>query len=147
MKSYKPYSHICQVLLRVFIKEPDKTFPNLVREFYSNLQMVRTSLRSSLKGVSIDIHKDHIDRIFELPFQGSSYKYETPLGSKSFKRSIALNNIVVNPMEKSHFPRKSNILKPKFCIIHYLLTKILLSKSLNLNYVIRDDVVPLWILT
>lgn len=60
MKSYKLYYQICQESLREFFaKVPDRTFPNLVKEFYSNLSIVGTYLRSSFRGVKIEIHKDN----------------------------------------------------------------------------------------
>lgn len=59
----------CQGSLReLFTKLPDIFFSNHVKEFYLNLSSVETLLRSSIKGVKIDIHKDQFSRMFELPF-------------------------------------------------------------------------------
>lgn len=43
-------------------------FPNLAKEFYSNLTVVETFLKSNVKGIEIDAHRDQFGRIFELPF-------------------------------------------------------------------------------
>lgn len=55
MKSHKSYFHICKNSLREFLtKAPDRICMNIVSEFYSNLSLVGTSLKS----FEIDIHKD-----------------------------------------------------------------------------------------
>lgn len=99
-----------------------------------------------MKEVEIDIHKDHFGRMFELPFQGTSYTYEAPQEYNNFKGTIAFNLLVVNCMEKRKFSFQTFLLKPKVHVIHYLQTIILLPNNFNLNYVIRDDVVPLSLL-
>lgn len=116
-------------------------------EFYSNLSIVGTFLRSTTKEAKIDIHKDHFGRMFELPFQGTSYTYKAPLGSKNFKHSIVVNSLVMNPMEKRKLSIMAIFMKPRVCVFHYLLIRILLQRRANLNFVITNDIVHLWLLT
>lgn len=91
LRSHKLCHLICQASLKdFFMQVPDRTFPNLIREFYQNLKIVGTSLRSIVSGVEIYIHKDNFGRIFELPFEGKTYTHEMPLGFRNFKHSITL---------------------------------------------------------
>lgn len=46
-------------------------------------------------------------------------------------------------MEKKGFPFITTRLKPKVRILHYLLTRILLPRNINIDYVIKDNIVPL----
>lgn len=55
--------------------------------------------------------------------------------------------MVINPMEKKKFPFKVIKLKSKIIVLHYLLTRILFPRLINHNYVIREDTIPLWLLT
>lgn len=76
----------------------------------------------------------------------SCHTKEAPLGYKNFKIPIALNSLVINHMKRK-LPIKSTSLKPKVLLTNYLLTIILLPRSVNLNYVIRGDIVPLCLIT
>lgn len=50
MRGYKLYSHNCQASLRTFFtKVPDKIYPNMVKEFYSNLYVIGKTETSSVK--------------------------------------------------------------------------------------------------
>lgn len=86
---------------------PNKTFPNHIVEFYLKLRIVGTSLRILVKGVEINIHKDNLGRIFELPFVGKSYTLDGPLGFKNFKNLSILSGLVINHMEKKEVSLKS----------------------------------------
>lgn len=66
---------------------------------------------------------------------------------KKFKHYIAINAIVINPMEKKKAPFRSIHLKPNVKILHYLLTRIMFPRIINHGFVVREDVVPLWLLT
>lgn len=72
-------SYLLRITKRIFTKVPDQMFPNLVREFYSNLTFEYPSLKSTLKGIEINIHKYQFRRIFELSFCEVSYTYEGPI--------------------------------------------------------------------
>lgn len=103
--SYKLYTQICQATIRyIFTQVSDKSFPNLVIEFYVNLRIVGTSLRSLVRGVEIDIHKDNFRRIFELPFEGKSNTYKGTIGLNNFKHSTALIYLVIKLVEIRNFP-------------------------------------------
>lgn len=118
-----------------------------MKEFYSNLSIVGTSLRSSVKEVKIDIHKDQFGRMFEPSFQGRTYTYEAPKELKKSRRSISIYSLIMNPMEDIKLPIKSRFLKPRVHASHYLLTRILFPRNINLIYVINDNIIPLWLLT
>lgn len=66
---------------------------------------------------------------------------------KDFKRSISICSLVINPMEKIKFSIKTSFLNPRVLVIHYLLIRVLLSRNINLNFVIKDDIVSLWLIT
>lgn len=100
-----------------------------------------------MRGVEVVIHKDNFGRIFELPAKGMTYTLDKPIGFKNFKHSNAINALVINPMEKNKVTLKTLHLKPKVRILHYLLNRIIFPRIINHGYVIRDDVVPLWLLT
>ena len=70
--------------------------------------------------MEIDTHKDNFGRIFELPFEGTFYTSEGPLGFKNMKSPKNLKYLVINPTEKIKFPFKQIHLKQKVRIIHYL---------------------------
>lgn len=100
LKIHKPYHQICQASLKGFFTQtPDRSFPNLVREFYLNPRLVGTSLKTSVRGVEIDLHKDNLGRIFDLPVIGISFTLDGPLGLRNFKHSTSINTLVINPME------------------------------------------------
>lgn len=148
LKSHKPYHQIHQASLKDFFTQVlDRIFSNLVRESYLNLRLVGTSLRSYVMGVEINIYMDNFGRTFELLFKGKSYTRDKPLGFRNLKHFTTLNSLVINPMEKRKSPLKSIHLKPKVWNLHYLQTIILFPRNVNHNYVIREDVVALWILT
>lgn len=148
LKSNKPYHKICQAPLKEFFTQiPDKSFLILFREFYLNMRLVGTSLKSFIRGVEIDFHKDKFWRIFELPIEGISYALNKPIGFKNFKHSTSINSLVIDPMEKKKASFKSIHMKPKLRILHYLLTIILFPRIINHRYVVREDVVPVWLLT
>lgn len=115
-------------------------FPNLVIEFYSNLTIEGSSIKSIVKGIEIDIHRDQFKRIFELLFQGVSYTYEGPIKFNKFKLSTNIISFVMNPMEDMKLPIKLSHLKEKICVTHYLITRILLPRQTNLDVVIKEDV-------
>lgn len=52
----------------------------------------------------------------------------------------------MNHMENKKLPIKASFLKSKVGIIHFLLTWILFPRKVILNFVIKEDVVPLWII-
>lgn len=144
LKSYKPYNQICQASLKeLFTTIPDRTFQTLVKEFYLNLRLEKSSLRTSVKGMEIPIHKDHFRRIFDLPSEGMTYTLEKPTSFKNFKHSIAIIHLVINPMTKMKVPFKATHQKPKVKIFHYLITIILFLGVINHNYVVMKDVVSL----
>ena len=80
-------------------------------------------------------------------FLRTSYKPKRPLGLKHFKRIVALNTIFTNPKEKIRLPFRPTLFKPKFWIKHYLITRILIARNINNNYVNKDDIITNWILT
>lgn len=148
MRGYNPYSHTCQASLRsLFTNVPDKIYPNLVKEFYSNLHVVGKTLTLSVKNVRIMIHIERFGWIFEIPFIGTPYRSERLIDLKNFKRTVALNTFVTNPMEKRKLLFWTTLLMPKVRIIHYLITRIILPRNNNNNYVIKDDIILLWLLT
>lgn len=58
MRGFKLHSHICKASLReLFIRIPDRIYPNLVREFYTNLLIIRKTLTSLMKNVNIIIQE------------------------------------------------------------------------------------------
>lgn len=76
-----------------------------------------------------------------------TYTLDRPISFKKFKHSTSINHLVINLMEKNNVPFKATDLKSKIKILHYLLTRIIFSRVINHGYVIREDVVPIWILT
>lgn len=70
-------------------------------------------MTSSVKDVNIVIHKEHFGRMFEIPFLGTSYKSERPIRFKNFKHNVALNSLVINPMEKIKLTSRTTLLNPK----------------------------------
>lgn len=97
--------------------------------------------------MELDIHKDQFRRIFELPIIGIYYTLDKPLGIKNFKHSTTFDTLFINPMEKKKVPFKPVHLKPTVRILHYLITRILCPRIINNRYVIREYIVPLWLLT
>lgn len=91
-------------------------------------------------------HREHFGRMFEISFVGTSYKSERPIGLKNFKRTVALNTLVTNLIEKRKFSFRTNLKKTKVRIIHYLITRTMLPRKINNNYVIKDDITPLRLL-
>ena len=78
-----------------------------------------------------EIRKERFGKIFEIPFQGTSYISEKPNGLKNFKRSITLNSLVTNPMVEKKLPLRATLLNSKVRILHYLLIRILLPRNTN----------------
>lgn len=111
------------------------------------MMIVGTSLKLTIKGVEIDTHKDQFGMMFELPFLGVPYAYERPIKFKKFECSIYIYSLFVNPMEDMKLSIKVSFLKPKVYVIHYLLTRILLPRNINLKIVIRNDIFSPWLLT
>lgn len=147
MRGFKPYSHMCQASLRwFFIKTYDKIYPDLVREFYTNILNVGKPHISPVKNIKIVIHKECFGKIFELPFLGTSYKTKKPTEMKNFKRSVALNYTITNPMEERKIPFRKTLQEPKVRILHYPLTRILLLRNTNNNHIIKSDINLLWLL-
>lgn len=105
------------------------------------------TLTSSVKNIRIVIHREYFGRLFEIPFPGTSYKFERSIVLKKFKQIVAVNTLVTNPMEKRIIHFRTSLFKPKVRIIHYLMTRIVLPRNININYIIKDDIIPLWLLT
>lgn len=144
LKSHKPYHLICQSFLKeLFNQISDRILPNIVREFYINMRLIRTFLKTYVIGVEIDLHKDQFGRIFELPNEGISYTFDKPIGFKNFKHSTTINALIINHMEKKKVPFKLIHLKPRVRTLHYLLTRILFSKIINHDYIVKKDLVLL----
>lgn len=97
--------------------------------------------------MEIAIHKDHFGRIFELPTKGMTYTLDRQIDFKNFKHSTTINSMVINPMGKKKVPFKTTHSRPKLRILHYLLTKILFPRIINHGYVLREDIVSLWLIT
>lgn len=73
MRAYKPYSHIFHASLRPFFtKAPNRIFPDLVQEFYTNLKIFGKTLTSSVKNVKIIINREFFGRMFKIRFLGTS---------------------------------------------------------------------------
>lgn len=81
-------------------------FPDLVREFYSNLKLEDLFHKSFVRGKEINIHIDQFGRMFKLPFFGVSHTYEEPIKFKRFQLFTAIKSFVMNLMEDRKFPIK-----------------------------------------
>lgn len=105
MRSHKPCIHIYQRSLReFFIKVHGRILPNLMKQVYSNLMIVGTSLKSTIKGVEINIHRDDFGKMFEFPIQGASYTYESPKKSlKSLSTLFLYTPLLWIPWRKGNF--------------------------------------------
>lgn len=138
LNNFKPsYVHIRRGFLRdIFIKVPDLMFPNLVREFYSNINIKNSSLNSSVKGIEIDIHKDQVGRMLGLIFYGVSYTYEGQIKFK-FKLSTTIIFFVMSPIEDRKLPIKMRYMKANIHVANYLITRILHPRKDNFDVIIK----------
>lgn len=93
------------------------------------MTIVGRSLKSTVKGVEVDIHKDKFGRMFHLPFQGVTYTYERPIKFNKFKHFIFIFSFIVNAIEDMKLLIKANFLKPKVCFIHYLIIRIFFQRT------------------
>lgn len=71
----------------------------------------------------------------------------TTLKLKKFKLFTAIVSFVMNLMQDRKLPIKANYLKEKIRVVHYLITSILLPRRDNLGVVIKEDMIPLWLMT
>lgn len=94
-------------------------FVNLVREFYSNLKFEDLSWKTPVKGTKINIRRDQLGIMFELPFYGVSYTYDGPIKFKIFKLSTKILYFIMNLMEDNMLHIKATYLKAKICVEHY----------------------------
>lgn len=110
LKECKPCENICRGLLReLFTKLIDQVFLDLIKELYSNIKIKYLSLKTSVKGTHITIHKCQIGRMFDLPFYEEYYSYYEPLKIMDFKLSSDILSFVMN-----HMGEKSSLLEQVF---------------------------------
>lgn len=76
-----------------------------------------------------------------------SYTNKGSIKFKNYKSSIFILSFIMNPMEDGKIPINVSYLKPKVYVTHCLVPRILLPRQINLDIVIKEDVVPLWLLT
>lgn len=85
LESHKQYYETFQASLKkLFTQILDRTFLNLVKEFYLNVKPMRSSLRSPVREMEISLHKDHFEKTFELLTEGITYTINKPIGFKKF---------------------------------------------------------------
>lgn len=147
LNNFKPsYAHIRKGFLReIFTKVPNRMFPNLVREFYSNINIKNSSLNSIVKGIEIDIYRNQVGRMLGFLFYGVSYAYNVQIKSK-FKVSITINSFIMNLMDDIKFPIKVRCLKATIHVVDYLITRILHPRKDNFDVIIKEDVIHMWLL-
>lgn len=108
-------------------KVPDQVFLNLVREFHSNLQLEDLSLKSSVRGIKIDIHIDQFERMFEFHFYEVSYTYG---GSTKLKKTFHRHHLLYHESHKGYETSyQINLLKEKDLCIQLLDHKDIPSKA------------------
>lgn len=60
-------------------------------KFNFNLTIEGSSIKSIVKGLEINIHKDQLRRMFEIPSQGVSYIYEVSIKFKISNSPLSLS--------------------------------------------------------
>lgn len=134
LKSHKPYHKICQASLNYFFTQIiDRPFASLVREFYLKLRLVGTSLITSVRGVEIDLHKDHFGRVFELLTLETSFILYIPLGLRNFKHSHQLI-----PLSSTLWIRKKSLSNPTIWNQSYVISEVSRCKKWPRELAIRN---------
>lgn len=111
LNNFKPYVHICQELLREFFtKVPDQMLPSLslLIELYFNLTIEHSSLKSTVKMIEINIHRDEFKRMFEPPFTKVFIPTKDRYSLKSLDSPVPLSPLFYyllcyDPMESKKF--------------------------------------------
>lgn len=53
----------------------------------------------------------------------------------------------MNPTEDMKLSIKESFMKENVCVAHYILTSILLPGNINLDIIVKNDIVTLWLIT
>lgn len=90
---------------------PDRVFPDLVEDLYSNRKFEYLSLNIFVKGIEIYIHRYQFGIMFEFPFYGVSYTYYGPIKFKRIELSNYIVSFFMNHMDDMKLPIKVSYLK------------------------------------